>query len=81
MSYQQQDEEPEVSFSGQIVDGKIIGLTATDNRGGEYKITIYLEQTNPISTIDRICWSCGSSRDEGVSLMLCHQVPCVQVEV
>jgi hypothetical protein len=79
MSYQQQSEGTEIFFSGEIKGGKIIGLTAKDNRGGEYKITIQLEQINA-GDLAAICWECSKDKDKDKDdlskVMICRQVPC-----
>jgi hypothetical protein len=70
-------EKTEIFFSGEIKDGKIYDLTATDNRGGKYEVAITLVQTNPKSPEDRICWDCGMEKDRDERrVMDCVQVPC-----
>jgi hypothetical protein len=76
MSSQQQDDDLEIYFSGEISNGKIIGLTATDNQGGEYKVTMHLEKVNVQDGEDAVCWNCGLREGEDSDVMLCHQVPC-----
>lgn len=75
MNYREHEDEPEISFSGEIRDGKIIGLTATDNQGGEYEITITLEQTNSKGN-GKICWVCDLIKAGDRHIVGCHQVQC-----
>lgn len=78
MNYQQQnDEERQIYFSGEIRDGQIIGLTATDNLGSEYEITIHLKEIGA-KVEEMICWDCGLNAKDRSSVMVCHIVPCQQ---
>ena len=79
MSDQQKGVETEIYFSGEIRDGKIYGLTATDGNGVEYEITISLRS---LGTAQARCYVCSRKRpghkpgDVAVEPVTCTEVDC-----